>query len=151
MRYKNSSSNFLSSGIIFWFALNLILRLKMIEIFQIMEEKYLQFRNILTYDQNYPHEGFEMFEKTNFKFSFSDFTIIYWLYARKRWSRLELMTRFLNFVVWIFPLRFLISFIDDSFIKIILAHFTFLLFKSNIIVKSNIIHCYLWLLSVKII
>ncbi len=46
-----------------------------------MEEKYLQFRNIFIYDENYPNEGFETFEKLILNFhsvilqSFTDYML----------------------------------------------------------------------------
>jgi hypothetical protein len=104
------------------------------KVFLNFKENYIYLWNIFKYNENNPHEGLDIFEKLIVNFhgmmtrSLND-------YMLKNISfREEAIGFSLNIAVWISALRFfIISIIDETYIKIFFADFTYLLPKSNLL------------------
>lgn len=98
------------------------------------KENYIYLWNIFKYNENNPHEGLDIFEKLIVNFhgmmtrSLNDYML------QNISFREEVIGFSLNIAVWISALRFfMISILEESYIKSFFADFTYLLPKSNLL------------------
>jgi hypothetical protein len=104
------------------------------KVFLNFKENYIYLWNIFKYNENNPHEGLDIFEKLIVNFhgmmtrSLNDYML------QNISFREEVIGFSLNIAVWISALRFfMISILEESYIKSFFADFTYLLPKSNLL------------------